>query len=53
MGDDCSALDVLQQAVERSDYARKRRDYAGTSRGIGLSLFYHGSVLKRLIGDDA
>jgi CO/xanthine dehydrogenase Mo-binding subunit len=40
---DCSALDVLQEAVRRSDYARKRHAYAGTNRGIGVSLFFHGS----------
>jgi CO/xanthine dehydrogenase Mo-binding subunit len=40
---DCSALQVLQQAVERSDFHAKRQRYAGTNRGIGLSLFYHGS----------
>jgi CO/xanthine dehydrogenase Mo-binding subunit len=43
LGSDCSARDVLRAAVRRSKYRRKRRDYAGTSRGIGLSLFYHGS----------
>jgi CO/xanthine dehydrogenase Mo-binding subunit len=43
MGDDCSALEVLRAGVERSEYHRKRREYAGTNRGIGLSLFYHGS----------
>lgn len=43
MGDDCSALEVLRAAVERSDFHRKRREYQGTHRGIGLSLFYHGS----------
>jgi CO/xanthine dehydrogenase Mo-binding subunit len=40
---DCSALQVLQQAVERSDFHAKRRRYAGTHRGIGLSLFFHGA----------
>ena len=40
---DCSALEVLRTAVERSDYRRKRAEYAGTDRGIGLSLYYHGS----------
>jgi CO/xanthine dehydrogenase Mo-binding subunit len=40
---DCSALQVLQQAVERSDFHAKRRRYAGTRRGIGLSLFFHGA----------
>jgi CO/xanthine dehydrogenase Mo-binding subunit len=43
MGDDCSALEVLRETVRRSDYHRKRREYAGTGRGIGLSLFLHGS----------
>ena len=40
---DCSALQVLRQAVERSDFNRKRQRYAGTNRGIGLSLFFHGA----------
>jgi len=43
MGDDCSALEVLRAGVERSGYHRKRAEYAGTRRGIGLSLFFHGS----------
>ena len=58
LGDDCSALQVLREAVKRTDFTRKRREYArtrtpgtrGTSgtrgasrRGIGLSLFWHGS----------
>ena len=40
---DCSALQVLQEAVSRSDFRRKRAAYHGTDRGIGLALFYHGS----------
>ena len=40
---DCSAVEVLREAVKRSDFARKRAEYAGTGRGIGLSLFYHGA----------
>ncbi len=40
---DCSALQVLRQAVERSDFHAKRQRYAGTNRGIGLSLFFHGA----------
>ena len=40
---DCSALQVLRQAVERSDFHGKRQRYAGTNRGIGLSLFFHGA----------
>ncbi|HJR64789.1 MAG TPA: xanthine dehydrogenase family protein molybdopterin-binding subunit [Gemmatimonadaceae bacterium] len=40
---DCSAIQVLQQAVERSDFHVKRDRYAGTNRGIGLSLFFHGA----------
>jgi CO/xanthine dehydrogenase Mo-binding subunit len=29
--------------VRRSGFRRKRKKWAGTSRGIGLSLFFHGS----------
>jgi CO/xanthine dehydrogenase Mo-binding subunit len=43
LGSDCSARDVLNAAVRRAGYRRKRAEYAGTNRGIGLSLFYHGS----------
>jgi CO/xanthine dehydrogenase Mo-binding subunit len=41
--DDCSALQVLREAVRRSDFHRKRAEYAGTNKGIGLALFYHGA----------
>ncbi|MEO6445190.1 MAG: molybdopterin cofactor-binding domain-containing protein, partial [Gemmatimonadaceae bacterium] len=41
--EDCSALAVLREAVRRSDFVAKRAAYAGTDRGIGLSLFYHGA----------
>jgi CO/xanthine dehydrogenase Mo-binding subunit len=41
--DDGSALQVLNEAVKRSGYRRKVKRYRGTSTGIGLSLFYHGS----------
>lgn len=40
---DCSALEVLKAAVKRSGYSRKAKKYKGTNKGIGLSLFYHGS----------
>ena len=40
---DCSALEVLREAVTRTDFQRKRAEYAGTDRGIGLSLFFHGA----------
>ena len=40
---DCSALEVLREAVRRSDFHRKRIEYKGTNRGIGLALFYHGA----------
>jgi CO/xanthine dehydrogenase Mo-binding subunit len=43
LGADCSAVDVLRTAVKRSGYRRKRATYAGTRRGIGVALFYHGS----------
>jgi CO/xanthine dehydrogenase Mo-binding subunit len=41
--DDCSALQVLKEAVKRSGYRRKSKRYKGTNKGIGLALFYHGS----------
>lgn len=40
---DTSALEVLRTAVSRSGYRRKRAAHAGTNRGIGVALFYHGS----------
>ncbi|MDQ6886844.1 MAG: xanthine dehydrogenase family protein molybdopterin-binding subunit [Gemmatimonadota bacterium] len=43
MHEDCSALEVLREAVRRTDFHEKRRAYQGTNRGIGLALFYHGS----------
>jgi CO/xanthine dehydrogenase Mo-binding subunit len=42
LGRDCSAQQVLREAVRRTDFHR-RRVLAGTGRGIGLSLFFHGS----------
>jgi CO/xanthine dehydrogenase Mo-binding subunit len=48
--EDCSAVDVLLEAVRRSDYHNKREAFAlertpeaRVWRGIGLALFYHGS----------
>ena len=43
LGEDASALAVLREAVQRSDFHRKRRAFRGTNRGIGLSLFFHGA----------
>ncbi len=43
MRDDCAAAVVLEEAVKRTDFCRKRRDLAGTNRGIGLALFLHGA----------
>ncbi len=43
LGEDASALAVLREAVKRSDFHRKRQAWRGTSRGIGLSLFFHGA----------
>ncbi|HEU5184761.1 MAG TPA: xanthine dehydrogenase family protein molybdopterin-binding subunit [Gemmatimonadaceae bacterium] len=43
MESDCTALKVLQEAASRSDFHAKRQRYAGTNRGIGLSLFFHGA----------
>jgi len=43
LGKDASALPVLRDAVRRSKFQQKRRQWQGTNRGIGLSLFFHGS----------
>ena len=43
LGRDTSALAVLRDAVKRSQFHKKRKQLAGTNRGIGLSLFWHGS----------
>ena len=43
LGKDCSAVKVLREAVRKSDFRAKRRAWRGTDRGIGLSLFFHGS----------
>ena len=43
LGQDCSARQVLRTALRKSGYRRKRKAFAGTGRGIGLSLYYHGS----------
>jgi len=43
LGKDASALPVLREAVKRSQFNKKRKKLAGTNRGIGLSLFFHGS----------
>jgi CO/xanthine dehydrogenase Mo-binding subunit len=43
LGKDASALPVLREAVKRSGFRQKRRQWRGTNRGIGLSLFFHGS----------
>jgi CO/xanthine dehydrogenase Mo-binding subunit len=43
LGRDASALPVLREAVKRSQFKKKRRQLKGTNRGIGLSLFFHGS----------
>ena len=43
LGRDCSAREVLRAAVKRTDFRRRRKALAGTSRGIGLALFFHGS----------
>ncbi len=41
--DDCSAHMVLDEAVRRTDFVKKREQWKGTNRAIGLSLFYHGA----------
>jgi CO/xanthine dehydrogenase Mo-binding subunit len=43
LGKDASALPVLREAVKRAQFTKKRKKLAGTNRGIGLSLFFHGS----------
>jgi CO/xanthine dehydrogenase Mo-binding subunit len=43
LGRDCSALPVLREAVRRTDFKRRRRELAGSNRGIGLALVFHGS----------
>jgi CO/xanthine dehydrogenase Mo-binding subunit len=43
LGRDTSALKVLREAVERSDFKRRRRELRGTNRGLGLALFFHGA----------
>jgi CO/xanthine dehydrogenase Mo-binding subunit len=43
LGRDCSAVRVLREAVRRTGFRRRRRTLQGTGRGIGLSLFFHGS----------
>jgi CO/xanthine dehydrogenase Mo-binding subunit len=40
---DASARAVLDEAVRRTDFRRKREQLHGTNRGIGLALFYHGA----------
>jgi len=41
--EDSSAHLVLEEAVRRTDFIRKRADYLGSNRAIGLALFYHGA----------
>jgi CO/xanthine dehydrogenase Mo-binding subunit len=41
--EDCSAHQVLAEAVRRTDFRAKRERYRGTNRAIGLALFYHGA----------
>jgi CO/xanthine dehydrogenase Mo-binding subunit len=43
IGKDCSALRVLREAGRRTAFSKKRRALKGSNRGIGLSLFFHGS----------
>ncbi len=43
LGRDTSALKVLREAVERTDFKRRRRELRGTNRGLGLALFFHGA----------
>jgi CO/xanthine dehydrogenase Mo-binding subunit len=43
VGKDCSALQVLREAARRTGFSKKRKMLEGSNRGIGLSLFFHGS----------
>ena len=43
VGKDCSALQVLREAARRTAFSKKRKTLKGSNRGIGLSLFFHGS----------
>jgi CO/xanthine dehydrogenase Mo-binding subunit len=43
LGKDASALKVLREAARRTDFERRRKKLEGTGRGLGLSLFFHGS----------
>jgi len=43
LGKDASALKVLREAVRRTGFRKRRRQLAGSGRGIGLALFFHGS----------
>ncbi|HEY0673940.1 MAG TPA: xanthine dehydrogenase family protein molybdopterin-binding subunit [Longimicrobiales bacterium] len=47
MKQDCSVVEVLEEAVRRSDFVDKwnafRTQQNGKRRGIGLALYYHGS----------
>jgi CO/xanthine dehydrogenase Mo-binding subunit len=43
LGKDCSALQVLREAVKRTNFKARRKSLANTNRGLGLSLFFHGS----------
>jgi CO/xanthine dehydrogenase Mo-binding subunit len=43
LGNDCSAREVLREAVKRTKFRQRRKQLAGTNRAIGLSLFFHGS----------
>jgi CO/xanthine dehydrogenase Mo-binding subunit len=43
LGADCSAREVLREAVRRTNFTKRRKQLAGTNRAIGLSLFFHGS----------
>jgi CO/xanthine dehydrogenase Mo-binding subunit len=41
--DDTSAMMVLDEAVKRTDFLKKREKYKGTNKSIGLALFFHGA----------
>ena len=43
LGEDTTIREAMRAALRKSGYNRKRRAWAGTNRGIGLALYWHGS----------
>ncbi|HKP29774.1 MAG TPA: molybdopterin cofactor-binding domain-containing protein, partial [Gemmatimonadales bacterium] len=43
LGEDTAIREVMRTALRKSGYHRKRRAWAGSNKGIGLALYWHGS----------